>query len=450
MRKDAAGGEPMKAECGQHRERFGEYLDGEMPEADRNALEAHVAKCAECRRELNLLHQTIRTVAELPERSAPVGFPERVARSIAADRAPVGRPRMIVLCARALPVAAMLTLVLGLLVYVPGRKPTSGPAEARHLAMARRVAEPEAPVARPAAAEARTVAPGRAFSEEGAREFLPVAMMREDASELADRLERVTGFPAGAPHIREQLGQAGAVRGMAGARARDEMELPGPPALSWRELETPEDESLRVLSVLQAGAPFVFTQVASEGFAEPAGRAQQVFTVMAEEPIAVMRQTVAVANGIGVAAALRVEPEDKDGGGVDVFLTVPAARYDGLLKELVKLAPPERQSLANTDVGSGEFLEAMLTNYAVYKGAREADEKFKEGQTVAAPAKSASLAFGAVRTTPEAAPAEEARRRAGQAGHRAARAGGFLSEAAAPVSLVIRIQKPAPPAEAGR
>jgi len=196
--------------------------------------------------------------------------------------------------------------------------------------------------------------------------------------------------------------------------------------------------------------PFVFTQVASEGFAEPAGRAQQVFTVMAEEPIAVMRQTVAVANGIGVAAALRVEPEDKDGGGVDVFLTVPAARYDWLLKELVKLAPPERQSLANTDVGSGEFLEAMLTNYAVYKGAREADEKFKEGQTVAAPAKSASLAFGAVRTTPEAAPAEEARRRAGQAGHRAARAGGFLSEAAAPVSLVIRIQKPAPPAEAGR
>jgi len=449
LRKDAAGGEPMKAECGQHRERFGEYLDGEMPEADRNALEAHVAECAECRRELNLLHQTIRTVAELPKRSAPAGFGERVARSIAAGRAPAEGRRLIVLCARALPVAAMLALVLGLLVYVPGRKPTSGPAEVRHLAMARRVAEPEASGARAAAGEAVAAVPAEALREEGIRRLSPVAMMREDASQLADRLERVTGFPAGAPHARAPLGETGAVRGVAGVRGRDERELLGPPALSWRELETPEDESLRVL---QAGVPFVFTQVASERFAEPAGRAQQVFTVMAEEPIAVMRRTVAVANGIGVAAALRVEPEDKDDGGVDVFLTVPAARYDGLLKELVKLAPPEKQSLANTDVGSGEFFEAMLANYAFYKGTREADEKSKEGQTVAAPARSTSLAFGAVRTTPEtAAPAEEARRRAGRARYYwAARAGGPSNGPAAPVSLVIRIQKPAPPAEARR
>jgi len=444
LRKHAAGGEPMKAECGQHRERFGEYLDGEMPEADRSALQAHVAECAECRRELSLLQQTIRAVSELPERTAPVGFRERVTRSLVAGGAQAQGRRIIVLCARALPVAAMLTLVLGLLVYVPGRTPTSGPAEARHLAMARRVPEPEAPATRAAAAEAVATAPARAFPEEEVREFLPVAMMREDRSDLADRLERVTGFAAGAPHARAQLGETGAVRGVAGVRRRDEMELLGPPALSWREVGAPEDESLRVV---RGRAPFVFTQIASEGFAEPTERAQQVFTVVAEEPIAVMRQTVAVANAIGVAAALRVEPEDKNDGGVDVFLTVPAARYDGLLKELVKLAPPENQSLANTTVGSGEFFEAMLANYAFYKGTREADEKSKEARSVAAPAKSASLAFGAARTTPEtAAPAEEVRRRADQARHRAARTGRPSSEAAAFVSLVIRIQKPAPPA----
>lgn len=53
-------------------ERLSEYLDGELPEADRTAVDAHLAGCAECLEVLEDLRAIVETARRLPE-----AIPER-------------------------------------------------------------------------------------------------------------------------------------------------------------------------------------------------------------------------------------------------------------------------------------------------------------------------------------------------------------------------------------
>jgi anti-sigma factor RsiW len=69
----------MDAECGRHRDRFSEYLDGELTNAERATVEAHLAQCAECRRELEAWRRMVGAVGELPAEPAPAGFAARSA-----------------------------------------------------------------------------------------------------------------------------------------------------------------------------------------------------------------------------------------------------------------------------------------------------------------------------------------------------------------------------------
>ena len=49
-------------------DRLSEYVDRELPDAERIALEAHLAGCAECRGTVELLHAVQRRAARLPDR----------------------------------------------------------------------------------------------------------------------------------------------------------------------------------------------------------------------------------------------------------------------------------------------------------------------------------------------------------------------------------------------
>ncbi len=435
----------MKAECGQHRERFSEYLDGQMAGAGRKALEAHLADCAECRGELELWRRTIRAVSELPEHRVPAGFGERVAQSIGAGQAPAGGRRLTVLWARVLPVAAMLMLVLGLLVSVPGGWPAERGAPARRLAMARRAAAPEAPLAARAERPEETPTTGLPVAAPAeAREMLGRDRLEAAAARPVGRLAGAVGGGMGQPPGIARSVQAVAERDAAAVHMRDEEVPAEAPALTWGEPGAEEQMAQRLQDL---GRPFVFTQTASTDMADAKERAQQVLTFVADEPTDLMRRAVATANSAGLTATLLVEPDGEHDGGVDVYLAVPPAQYGPLLRELVNLTPPDRQALSNTAAASGPFFDEMLLNYAFLKDAWEAEgkpEKANEAQVVGLRVVDRSL--GGTGAAGEMRTAAERRSRA------PTREEGLSGSVAAPVGLIIHIRKssaPLGPAEHG-
>ena len=78
----------MAEKCTEWRERLSEYIDGEMPADDREALEAHLESCPECRAELNALRGAVEAVAGLPVQRAPADLARTVVAGIRAEEAP--------------------------------------------------------------------------------------------------------------------------------------------------------------------------------------------------------------------------------------------------------------------------------------------------------------------------------------------------------------------------
>jgi hypothetical protein len=64
--------------CHDAREQLSALLDDALPVPDRQALEAHLSVCAECRRELEQLQTTMALLGRLPPVHAPAGFVDRV------------------------------------------------------------------------------------------------------------------------------------------------------------------------------------------------------------------------------------------------------------------------------------------------------------------------------------------------------------------------------------
>ncbi|HUX88107.1 MAG TPA: zf-HC2 domain-containing protein [Chloroflexota bacterium] len=55
-------------------EMLSEYLDGQLDEATRQRVEAHLVTCADCRADYETLRQTVRVLRQLPMRAVPRGF----------------------------------------------------------------------------------------------------------------------------------------------------------------------------------------------------------------------------------------------------------------------------------------------------------------------------------------------------------------------------------------
>ena len=100
---------------------FEDYLDGQLPERERAALEGHLRTCGPCRSELSRLRSLRSMLADLPAPPAAPGALEAILR--AAVRAPpVARrrwqaPRWF---APGLGLAAALVLAIGVRVGAPG------------------------------------------------------------------------------------------------------------------------------------------------------------------------------------------------------------------------------------------------------------------------------------------------------------------------------------------
>lgn len=438
----------MSAECEGHRQRFSEYLDDALDQAERDALEAHVAECAACRRELDVWRRTIGAVAGLPVHRPAAGFADRVVRRLSV-RAPQ-RPLVTVLWSRALPVAAMLMVVLGLVFSIHGNGIFKRDAETLELALARPAAPEDVlrPVALDKALEpaerealagiAAPAAPAAAPGE--LTERLSAAAMEED-TDAADELRRLSevAAPARAARARSPVKRA--------EDGHDE-KAPPEPAFSWREVGevrgtgAASDESARRFVVGREGVPalearsgeLVFGQVAVTGLAAKARPVQQVLTLVGEDPAVLAHRAVTVANASGVPATLSLRG-DGDGGAMELRLTVPLAQYDALVQGLVLLTPPERQMLTNTLVAEGEFFRVALANYQVLQSGRlqvrDAGQEKVSKEIVADLVPATRLTVGARRAAGLVAEpsAAEAERPTG------------------PINLLIRINRPAPVAK---
>ena len=103
--------------CDEARERLSALLDDALGPDERGALDAHVASCVDCRRELGLLRNTVALLRSVDRPRAPAGFVDRV--RVAARPAPWYRrlPRALFLpWPVKLPLEAAAIVLVGLLV----------------------------------------------------------------------------------------------------------------------------------------------------------------------------------------------------------------------------------------------------------------------------------------------------------------------------------------------
>ncbi len=68
--------------CHESRERLSELLDEALPTRERALVEAHLADCQECRRELERLRATVSILRRVEPVRAPVGFVDRVMAAV--------------------------------------------------------------------------------------------------------------------------------------------------------------------------------------------------------------------------------------------------------------------------------------------------------------------------------------------------------------------------------
>ena len=114
----------------EQRERLSAYIDGELPSAEAQQLEAHLASCAECRRELDELRQLRTLLRALPSPRPPRSFtlpetgPVPVPVTVARRERQTRRPSTVV--ARATQWAGGLAAAAGLLLVLGSALPGFG------------------------------------------------------------------------------------------------------------------------------------------------------------------------------------------------------------------------------------------------------------------------------------------------------------------------------------
>ncbi len=374
----------MKPHCTHFRERFSEYLDGLLTHGELAEVDAHLADCPDCRRELERWRATLQAVGGLPRRAAPEGFRGRVMARLPLEAAPGGqpappqrrdRPRLFSLYLRAMPVAAMLLLVFGVVAVVQRNgalTPRPRLVAQAPLTEAAAQAGPVAPAA-PArdvvvTTSAGVPAGGPAMgygNGGGGYAFRPAA--REDESAGSARNEPRLGGRVATGQQNDELarrGDLGAARAAIGTTY----------ALKGQAAASEAMPSMRAAAPL-AGNELVFRQ--TQALPRAVERPEQVLTLYSADPADLIRRAIEAANGQGLEVTLVFRP----GGRADISVQVPPARYEPLVTALSNLAAPESQSLSNSALAQGDFFRKALDDYNASNRLRQ---KEQQGQAMLA------------------------------------------------------------------
>ena len=98
-------------ECAEVREEFSALIDGELAPDARAAVEAHIAQCSDCLRDLDAIKRIDGSYRGLPPQSAPRGFEEGIRKALTAVA--TARTRWWPRLAPVLAAAALVLVVLG-------------------------------------------------------------------------------------------------------------------------------------------------------------------------------------------------------------------------------------------------------------------------------------------------------------------------------------------------
>lgn len=89
-------------------------VDGELPRAERDRVEDHLARCEDCRAELDALRRVQQALAALPGFDLPEGFAGRVAEAARIEQAGRSRWRGRLAVAASILLAVVLGIAMGL------------------------------------------------------------------------------------------------------------------------------------------------------------------------------------------------------------------------------------------------------------------------------------------------------------------------------------------------
>jgi hypothetical protein len=178
--------------CPEARELLSALLDDALSPAERQTVDAHLATCAECPRELAALRETVTLLKRLPPVHAPPGFVDRVVETAYRPSWPrrvadaLFRPLRV-----KLPLEAAAVVLVGVsALYVH-----------QHAPEVQQVARQETREATsPASAPEAPVAPSRA-GDAGSAPSTTDAVSQEKPAAVEQELKREPGPPAAAPPV---------------------------------------------------------------------------------------------------------------------------------------------------------------------------------------------------------------------------------------------------------
>lgn len=224
-------------ECTRTEDLLSGYLDGDLPEGEREGIAAHLGQCPRCAEEERALKETLSLLRNLPAEKAPPGLLEGVLRRIGQEKEAVPLwkklflPAHIKIPLEAAAVALIFLLAYGIQKEIPGTTPRPSPTASVESGKPATGAEPRegrrkasTPSERPADAADRKIEEKTA----------PVAPKGEATSEKEEA--NVPGPPPGKPsaHAKSEIPAGLAARVSTGGGAIDsassrETPAEGPP-----------------------------------------------------------------------------------------------------------------------------------------------------------------------------------------------------------------------------
>jgi len=316
--------------CTETRDLFSALADDALTPAERAALDAHLAGCAECRRELAAFGRTVALVRAIDPAHAPAGFVDRVLAAARPEPWPRWLARRLSTPWPTLPLgAAALLLVAGLAVLLFRASPE--PQQT-----ARYQSAPPAP------------APTRETTPSGASDTLQDASRDAGASATATR-EVAPAAPPPAARAPEPPARAGDVEA---AKNRLEQAAPAaksaetsveptapardapPPALEGRraKVDSITTDTARANRLRQDAAPLSRTGPMTGILAAPPDVTAQL---RAADVSVAERSLIELAGRLGG----RQTGRRIDGGRVVVELAVPREAYAQFVREATALGP---------------------------------------------------------------------------------------------------------------
>ena len=296
--------------CTETRDLFSALADDALTPAERAALDAHLAGCAECRRELAAFGRTVALVRAIDPAHAPAGFVDRVLAAAWPEPWPRWLVRRLSAPWPTLPLgAAALLLVAGLAVLLFRASPE--PQQT-----ARYQSAPPAP------------APTRETTPSGASDTLQDASRDAGASATATREV--------APAAKNRLEQAAPAAKSAETSVEPTAPAPDapPPALEGRraKVDSITTDTARANRLQQAAAPLSRTGPMTGILATPPDVTAQL---RAADVSVVERSLIELAARLGG----RQTGRRIDGGRVVVELAVPREAYAQFVREATALGP---------------------------------------------------------------------------------------------------------------